>query len=145
MCVRVTAPSHAWLIPIVLFRRQLSRSEKTEQLFHRFPRHGSDSSVIRSLSFRLLLCLSTFVSYMLPNIVVHRDAADTSALAHLAGRTCGHTRQLVELNLDFKELRDPRYLTNGGMCSIYTAEWRGRRVVVKVRLYPCSKGASLNS
>lgn len=38
----------------------------------------------------------------------------------------------MDLNLDFEELRDVQYLTNGGMCSIYTAEWRGRRVVVKV-------------
>ena len=30
------------------------------------------------------------------------------------------------------------YLTNGGMCSIYTAEWRGRRVVVKVRMCVCA-------
>lgn len=45
---------------------------------------------------------------------------------------CSYPIQL-DLNLDFEELNDVRYLTNGGMCSIYTAEWRGRRVVVKVR------------
>lgn len=38
----------------------------------------------------------------------------------------------VDLNLDFEELKDVHFLANGGMCSIYTADWRGRRVVVKV-------------
>lgn len=45
----------------------------------------------------------------------------------------------LDLNLDFEELNDVRYLTNGGMCSIYTAEWRGRRVVVKMPRDDCAQ------
>ncbi|CAM9317693.1 unnamed protein product, partial [Ectocarpus sp. 12 AP-2014] len=51
----------------------------------------------------------------------------------------GHGPQQVDLNLDFEELRDVQYLTNGGMCSIYTAEWRGRRVVVKMPRDDCAQ------
>ncbi|CAB1121477.1 unnamed protein product [Ectocarpus sp. CCAP 1310/34] len=51
----------------------------------------------------------------------------------------GDEPQQVDLNLDFEELRDVQYLTNGGMCSIYTAEWRGRRVVVKMPRDDCAQ------
>ncbi|CAN0190606.1 unnamed protein product [Pylaiella littoralis] len=51
----------------------------------------------------------------------------------------GDGPQQVDLNLDFEELRDVHYLTNGGMCSIYTAEWRGRRVVVKMPRDDCAQ------
>eukprot|EP00752_Nemacystus_decipiens_P014627 g13025.t1 len=51
----------------------------------------------------------------------------------------GDGPQQVDLNLDFEELRDVHYLTNGGMCAIYTAEWRGRRVVVKMPRDDCAQ------
>eukprot|EP00903_Cladosiphon_okamuranus_P018690 g17203.t1 len=51
----------------------------------------------------------------------------------------GDGPQQVDLNLDFEELRDVQYLNNGGMCSIYTAEWRGRRVVVKMPRDDCAQ------
>ncbi|CAM9612822.1 unnamed protein product, partial [Discosporangium mesarthrocarpum] len=45
----------------------------------------------------------------------------------------------VDLGLDLRELKDVHFLTNGGMCSIYTAEFRGQRVVVKIPRDNCAQ------
>ncbi|CAM9384725.1 unnamed protein product [Ascophyllum nodosum] len=57
----------------------------------------------------------------------------------LDSRDGGSVDVQVELNLDFEELKNVHYLANGGMCSIYTAEWRGRRVVVKMPRDDCAQ------